>query len=291
MVATDRAFRALGRSEPETIIALVQTIAPSLLTGTPHVLSHDGLDTWLDRPLHPTEADIVLRLDPGDELLHVEGQGYSEDDFGDRALRYHLTLSLRHWKRQVHTLALWLVPPARVQQRSVLSHGSIQVKITTAVLREVDAGALLARPETLCFAVGADDAGRGHEALCMEAVRGMRDAGASLRRFQFAAAVARAHSKARFSAMLAAMNAQGVESVIIEDLVKIGEEMGMERGMEKGMEKGIDIGLRKGLRKTVLDLCEVLGVPLDEQRRAAVDAMEAPGLESLVNRLKTTRAW
>lgn len=83
--------------------------------------------------------------------------------------------------------------------------------------------------------------------------------------------------------MFAAMNAQGVESVIIEDLVKIGEEM--------GMEKGIDIGLRKGLRKTVLDLCEVLGVALDDERRAAVDAMDAPGLETLSNRLKTARAW
>jgi hypothetical protein len=113
VVATDRAFRALGRAEPETILALVETVAPGLLPSTPSILPHDGLDTWLDRPAHPTEADSVLRLDPGDGLLHVEGQGYREDDFGDRVLRYHLTLSLRHWNRAVHTLALWLVPPTK----------------------------------------------------------------------------------------------------------------------------------------------------------------------------------
>lgn len=283
MVATDRAFRALGRAEPDSVIALVQTVAPGLLSGTPHVLPHDGLDTWMDPPLHPTEADIVLRLDPSDELLHVEGQGYSEADFGDRAMRYHMTLALRHWKRRVHTLALWLVPPAREQERSVLTHGSVQVKITTAVLREVDAGPLLARPDTLCFAAGAHDRGRGDEALCEEIVRGMRAAGASVRRYQFAAAVARAHSKSRFSAMVGAMNAQGVESVIIEDLVKIGEELGVEKGMQKG--------LREGLRKTVLDLCEVLGIEIDDERRAVIEAMDSARLEEMIAHLKSARAW
>lgn len=283
MVATDRAFRALGRAEPETIIALVQTIAPGLLSGDPHALSPEALDTWLDRPVHPTEADIVRLLDPTQDLLHIEGQGYSERDFVDPARRYRLTLSVRDWPRQGHTLALWLAKPTQGQARTVLAQGCIQVKITTAVLREIDAGTLLVRPETLCFAVGADDAGRGDEALCMEAVRGMRASGSSLRRFQFASAVARAHSKSRFEVMLAAMNAQGVEYVIIEDLVEIGEELGMEIGMEKG--------LRLALRRSVLDLCEVLGIQVDNERRAFVETTDAAHLEALVTRLKTARAW
>jgi hypothetical protein len=279
MVATDRAFRALGRAEPETILALVETVAPRLLPETPRILPQDGLDTWLDRPPHPSEADSVLRLDPGDALLHVEGQGYREEEFCDRVMRYHLMLALRHWNRQVHTLALWLVPPPKEQNAGLLRHGAIEVKITMVVLRELDAAVLLQRPETVCFALGADDHGRGHDDLCREAVERMRLSGASLRRFQFAAVVARSHSSARFDAMLRAMSAQGVEAVIIEDLVKIGEEIGEE------------IGFRKGLRTGILALCEVLGLRVDDERRAELDAMGVPELEALTSRLKTSHSW
>ena len=283
MVATDRAFRALGRAEPETILALVEAVAPRLLPETPRILPHDGLDTWLDRPPHPTEADSVLRLDPGDALLHVEGQGYREEAFCDRVMRYHLTLALRHWSRDVHTLALWLVSPPEAQRSGLIRHGAIEVNVTMVVLREVDAGVLLERPETACFALGAADRGRGDDALCDEAVRRMKAAGASLRRFQFAAMAARAHSKARFDAMLRAMNAHRVESVIIEDLVKIGEDMGFEKGIEQG--------LRQGLRTGVLTLCEVLGLGIDKDRRTELDAMGVPELEALTQRLKSTHAW
>ena len=279
MVATDRAFRALGRAEPETIVALVEVLVPGLLRGTAKVEPHDAMDTWLDRPPHPAEADTLLRLDPGDELLHLEGQGYREDKFDDRVLRYHLIVSLRHWKRRVHTVALWLVPPTAEQRSGVLRHGDIEVKVTTLVLREVDAGLLLSRPETACFALGADDGGRGHDAVCSEAVRLLRASHASLRRLQLGAAVARAHSVARFDAMLRAMNAQGVEAVIIEDLVKIGEDIGMEKGLVQGLKKGL------------LDLCDVLGLPVDAARRAELDAMDVPELEALAHRLKTTRSW
>lgn len=83
------------------------------------------------------------------------------------------------------------------------------------------------------------------------------------------------------------MNAQGVEAVIIEDLVRIGEDIGMEKGMEKGLVQGLKRGLLTGL----LDLCDVLGLPVDAQRRAELDAMDVPELEALAKRLKTTRAW
>jgi hypothetical protein len=164
-----------------------------------------------------------------------------------------------------------------------LRHGAIKVKVTTVVLREVDAALLLRRPETACFAAGADDQGRGNEALCSDAVRAMRTSSASLRRFQFAAAAARAHSTARFDAMIGAMNAQGVEAVIIEDLIKIGEDI--------GIEKGFVTGLQKGLRAGVLNLCEVLGLRVNDEHRAALEAMGVPELEALANRLKTTRTW
>lgn len=91
------------------------------------------------------------------------------------------------------------------------------------------------------------------------------------------------------------MNAQGVEAVIIEDLVRIGEDIGMEKGLEKGMEKGMKQGLVQGLKRGLLtgllDLCDVLGLPVDAQRRAELDAMDVPELEALAKRLKTTRAW
>lgn len=291
MVATDRAFRALGRAEPETIVALVKTVAPSLLEGTPSILPHDGLDTWLDPPVHPNDADLVLRLDPGDAIFHMEGQGYREESFDDRTLRYHLMLSLRHWNREVHTLALWLVPPTKEQRSGLLRHGRIEVKVTTVVLREVDAASLVTHPETACFALGADDRGLGHDALCTEAVRVMRESRASLRRFQLAAAAARAHSAARFDAMLRAMNAQGVEAVIIEDLVKIGEDIGMEKGLEKGRAEGLKEGKANGLRAGVLALCEALGIDVDDRRRDALDGMGIPEFEALMRRLGRGGAW
>lgn len=295
MVATDRAFRALGRAEPQTIVSLVEVLVPGVVTGKVSVLSREVLDAWLDRPLHPIEADIVLRVEPEEAVFHVEGQGYREDGFGDRVLRYHLTLSLRHWNRRVHTLALWLVPPANEQREGILRHGAIEVRVSVVVLREVDAALLLARPETACFALGADDRGRGHEALCNDAVRMLSTPELNLRRLQLGAAVARAHGQARYDAMMRAMEAQGVEAVIIEDLVKIGEDIGMEKGIEKGIEKGRQIGVvegtKKGLLAGLLDLCDVLGLTVDAPRRAELEAMDVPELEAVARRLKTTRAW
>lgn len=77
------------------------------------------------------------------------------------------------------------------------------------------------------------------------------------------------------------MSEAGVRSVIIEDLVAIGEEMGFDRGLERGLERG--------LREAALSLCEVLGIVLDAERRASLDALDGPGLERFVAHLRVHR--
>jgi Uma2 family endonuclease len=44
-------------------------------------------------------------------------------------------------------------------------------------------------------------------------------------------------------------------------------------------------------RAAIEDLCEVLGVPLDDARRAHLESLDAPGLEDLRARIKKERTW
>ena len=65
--------------------------------------------------------------------------------------------------------------------------------------------------------------------------------------------------------MRQAVDAGGSEEIIIEDLVKIGEELRFEKGRQEGLEEG----KRYGFRLSVLALCEVLEIEVDDRRRAA----------------------
>jgi hypothetical protein len=47
----------------------------------------------------------------------------------------------------------------------------------------------------------------------------------------------------------------------------------------------------KGLREGIAALCEVLGIPLDAKRRAAMQGLDAAGLRALLHTLRTERRW
>lgn len=72
-------------------------------------------------------------------------------------------------------------------------------------------------------------------------------------------------------------------------------EILIARGHEQGLQKGIEQGLEQGRRESfwlgIETICEVLGIELDASRRAEMDRLDAAGLEAMLARLKTTRAW
>ena len=59
----------------------------------------------------------------------------------------------------------------------------------------------------------------------------------------------------------------------------------------RGEKKGHDDGLKEGLRKAIVDICELLGVALDEARNAHLDGLDVEALESLRERIKQSRSW
>jgi hypothetical protein len=287
MAATDRAFRALGRDEPATLLALVDLLLPDLLPEGMSLRNLTVRDPRLDIPDPSIEADAVFVQEERNQLWHLEGQGYDEEEFLDRVLRYHLGFVLRYWDKEVRTLILWMRPPPPEQRLPLLRKGSLSVAVTHLVLREASARVLVRNDQTACFAPAADDEGRGHEVVCQQTVAVLRESGASLRRWQMAAVAARSHSKERYHAMVRAMEHAGVRSVIIEDLLKIGEEFGIEKGLQQGIERGIEKGLQQGIergiekgieegrlaegRRSVLRLLEGRGLPLSERQRQQIE--------------------
>ena len=66
---------------------------------------------------------------------------------------------------------------------------------------------------------------------------------------------------------------------------------GRAEGLREGEAKGREQGEAKGLRVAIADLCDLLGLPLDDARRAELDAADLPALEALRAELKRSRRW
>ena len=64
-----------------------------------------------------------------------------------------------------------------------------------------------------------------------------------------------------------------------------------ERGRREGEEHGIRVGEERGLRAAIRGLCAAFGIPLDDAREAALEAMDAAELGAFVERLGAARAW
>jgi hypothetical protein len=125
-----------------------------------------------------------------------------------------------------------------------------------------------ARRALVRFAPAADDGGRGDWVVCQKTVAVMAESGASLRRWQMAAVPARATCEARYRAVVNAMSQAGVRSVIIEDLITIGEEFGFNKGHEKGRLAEARSALRRVLVRRSLALS-----PEQEARIEATDEL------------------
>lgn len=193
----------------------------------------------------PEDADSAMFLGE-DELLHTEGQGYRDGGFLERVLRYHLWFVLRYPKRRVRTVALWLVDPPPSQAHDAVTHGDLTLRVTPVVLPRAPAEALVDDPRTACFAAGANRGPWSDAELCRRVAKALRAGNASWYRRHMA--VIAAAMQGRYDPMVNAMEEQGIEPVIIEDLVKFGEDRGEARGLTRGEAIGRSAGLRVGLR-------------------------------------------
>ncbi len=81
----------------------------------------------------------------------------------------------------------------------------------------------------------------------------------------------------------------------VERGLEKGEQIGLQKGEKIGLQKGEQIGLQKGrlegLRAAVLDLVEILGLPLDAPRQVWLDGLDPDGLEAARAHIKAQRAW
>ncbi len=300
MPRSDRAFRALARAQPDVIAGLLAAVAPGLLPPGAALLPDDVAPTHLDGLPPELDADFATRV-AGDALAHVECQGYRDAGFEARTLWYHVGFALRNrGKRRVRTVALWLTSPPKGQPRGAMTVDDITVRVTTVVLHEVKASALLADPRTACFAAGANREGRSADELCAEVAGALRLRDASWAERHMA--VVAAAMRGRYKSMVQAMDQANLEPVVIEDLVKLGEDLGLKRGLKKGLKEGHKEGHKEGLTK---GLKEGLTKGLKKGRRAeerstlrrvlalrklALSAEEEQRIDACTN-LATLRRW
>jgi hypothetical protein len=245
MAGSDRAFRALAHDEPEVVVETLRVLCPSLVAPNASVTPEDLEPTRLDAIAPAREADWVARVG-GTGLLHVECQGYKEGDFTDRLLRYHLSLVLRAWSREVSSVALWLRRPPAAQLARVLRHGRVSIEVEHVVVPEVPAEPLLASARTACFAPAAAPGPLSVEALCLRAAELLQASKAGW--FRWHMAMVCAATQDRHQVMLEAMSHVGAERVIIEDLVEFGKDQGLAQGRLEGEAKALlkQLALRFG---------------------------------------------
>jgi hypothetical protein len=72
------------------------------------------------------------------------------------------------------------------------------------------------------------------------------------------------------------------------ELIAIQDHIGLETG---ALKRGRSEGKREGLRLGIEAACKVLQIPLDAARRAQLDGLDDGGLEALLDRISTRRAW
>lgn len=261
MPKSDRAFRALARAQPDVIAGLLAAVAPDLLPAGAVLVPDDVAPTHLDGLPPELDADFAARVGT-DDFRHVECQGYHDTGFEARTLWYHVGFALRNrGRRQVRTLALWLTPPPRDHPRNEMRVDDITVKVTTVVLHKVQASVLLAEPKTACFAAGAHKEGRSTAELCAEVAALLRARNASWPERHMA--VVAAAMRGRYKAMVDAMEHASLEPVVIEDLVKFGEDRGEKRGLKKGRRAE-----ERGSLRRVLALRKI---PLSPEQERQID--------------------
>lgn len=95
-------------------------------------------------------------------------------------------------------------------------------------------------------------------------------------------AVVAAAMRGRYKPMVMAMEDANMEPVIIEDLVKFGEDRGMKRGLKKGLKKGIEEGMQVEERRSLRRVLALRKIALSPQQESQIDACKD---------LETLRRW
>ncbi|MFO0757767.1 MAG: hypothetical protein U0359_14830 [Byssovorax sp.] len=258
MPKSDRAFRSLARVQPDIIAGFLSLVAPEVLPPGTIVIPDDLAPTQVDALPPELDADFAARIST-DGLTHLECQGYRDETFGERVLWYHVGLALRYrGKRRVRTIALWLTSPPKSQRRGEVTVDNIVVRVTTVVLQEVKASLLLSDPKMACFAAGADREHRSDEELCLEVAVHLRARNASWAERHLA--VVAAAMQRRYNPMVNAMEQMSLEPVIIEDLVKFGEDLGFDKGR------------REEERATLRRVLALRKLPLGLEQEQQIDA-------------------
>jgi hypothetical protein len=235
MAKTDRAFRALCRQEPDIVAALLRVVKPGLLSGAAVIVPDDVAPTQVDALPPELDADWVARVDD-DGVIHLECQGYRDVGFSERVLWYHVGLALRYrGTRRVRTVALWLVPLAEAQRKDVVTVHDISVQMTMIDLTRVSAARLLEDGRTACFAAGAHAGDWSKDELCRRVAVALAARRASWAERHMAVVAALVRN--RYDAMVSAMEQANLEPIIIEDLVKFGEDRGFDRGVDRSFER------------------------------------------------------
>ncbi len=80
-----------------------------------------------------------------------------------------------------------------------------------------------------------------------------------------------------------------------EEGLREGKEEGLREGERKGRREGKEEGLREGkregLQQAITDLCDVLGIELNEDRKAQLKHLDIDSLEALRGQMKRAKAW
>ncbi len=92
-------------------------------------------------------------------------------------------------------------------------------------------------------------------------------------------------------AKVARQDARGAVSLARKEGLAKGHEEGRKEGHEEGRKEGHEEGRKEGLRCAARDLCQIIGVEWSDIRKAQVEAMSLPELETLREHLRTHRRW
>lgn len=285
MATTDRAFRALSRNQPDVVAEMLRVLVPGSLPPGATLTIDDMSPTQVDALPQAMDADCMALL--GDDAMHhIEFQGYRDTTFSERCVWYHVGAALRfRGKRRVRSFAIWLIPPPNGQSRRTMRCDDISVRVKTIVLPNVPATKLLANPKTVCLAPGANSRKMSDEELCQRTARLLREHNATWPERHVAVVAALAQN--RYGAMVTAMEQAQLEPVLIEDLVKYGEDRGFAQGISQGISQGITQGISQGtaqerLRAVGHRLGRTLTPREQERLHARVRAMTSDSFYSFV---------
>lgn len=82
-----------------------------------------------------------------------------------------------------------------------------------------------------------------------------------------------------------------VDNLSSRELYLYKEEAEWEDTKTGSFDDGVKKGHKEGLRRGILDVCEVLGIAVQDERQRYLESLDAPALEVLRNRLKQDKRW